>query len=328
MRHRAAGQIQPFFLLRSCKSSRRTAKSSVIRLVAIVASVLVFPHHWHCACCDDICFDFSIASASSQSVRRSRLLFISKFTTSYNLGLVCAADTELTLGHSPEKESDISPGTLPANGPAQRKNSNKAPWEHPSFGNYRKDLAVLETAGNQIPSISRQPASATSPTPPWSATSTNGSVVMPQSVFGSFYNDSSEDLGQLSPGFRPGSGREEMGFPGDDRRPSVASQTTVSSSGSKSSIGRGFHKKLQGFFGEEFPGSDSRQNSDASLTTTQTHTSQPGGLRNRTNSVNNTISSSVGSRPSSPAPSRPRTPLPSSEVTPWVYQDQVSPTPI
>jgi adenylate cyclase len=147
---------------------------------------------------------------------------------------------------------------------------------------------------------------------------------MPSSVFSTFFNDSTEDIGQLSPGFRPGSGKEDsMGFPGDDRRPSVASATTVSSSGSKSSIGRGFHKKLQGFFGEEFPG-DSRQSSDTSLPTNNPHGGEnqsSRSLRNRTNSVNNTIGSSINSRPGSPASSRPRTPLPSSEVTPWEFQD-------
>lgn len=141
---------------------------------------------------------------------------------------------------------------------------------------------------------------------------------MPQSVlFHSFYNDSNEDLAQLSPGFgRPGSGRDDsMGFPSDDRRPSV---TTVSSQGS--SLGSRFHKPLQRFFGDEYPG-DSRQNSDTSLATpytAETQSTRTG--RNRNNSVNNTIGSSH-SRPSSPISSRPRTPLPSSEVTPWEYQD-------
>jgi len=153
---------------------------------------------------------------------------------------------------------------------------------------------------------------------------------MPTSVFSSFYNDSNEDIPQLSPGFRPGSGREDsVGFPTEDRRPSVASANTMSSSGSKSSISRGFHKKLQGFFGEEYPG-DSRQNSDSSLTTHPgfaTEQSQSArGPRNRTNSVNNTLGSSLNSRPGSPVNSRPRTPQPSSEVTPWEYQDvRVSP---
>ena len=186
---------------------------------------------------------------------------------------------------------------------------------------YRKELAVLETSGSRIPSISRNSPTATSPTPPWASAGTNGSG-MTNSVFGgSFFNDSTEDIAQLSPGItRPGSGKEDgMGFPTDDRRPSVASSTTVSSSGSRSSIGRGFHKKLQGFFGEEFPG-DSRQNSDTSLTTPYgVETQSTRGARNRTNSVNNTLGSSLNSRPGSPISSRPRTPL--SEVTPWEFQD-------
>jgi adenylate cyclase len=175
-----------------------------------------------------------------------------------------------------------------------------------------------------VPSIRQQQPSAVSQSPiaPWQ--SGNGSAAgLAASVYGSFYNDSSEDVSQ-SPGFRPGSGRDEMGYPSDDRRPSVASATTVSSTGSKSSISRGFHKRLQGFFGEEFPG-DSRQNSDASIQMPSApYAPDSASLRtgrNRNNSVNNTMSSSIGSRPSSPAGSRPRTPLPSSEVTPWEYQE-------
>lgn len=147
---------------------------------------------------------------------------------------------------------------------------------------------------------------------------------MTASVWGSFFNDSNEDVAQLSPGFaRPGSGKDDsMGFPGDDRRPSVASATTVSSSGSKSSVSRGgFHKRLQNVFGEEFP-ADSRQNSDTSLTAPYVGETQSlRGTRNRNNSVNNTLGSSFNSRPGSPVSSRPRTPLPSSEVTPWEFQD-------
>ncbi|PSN64321.1 PP2C-domain-containing protein [Corynespora cassiicola Philippines] len=229
-----------------------------------------------------------------------------------------------------EKESEISPGTVPPIPPPKdpahkpRKNSN---WDSPQandFRDYRKQLAVLETSGSRIPSISRNPPTATSPTPPWASSGTNGSA-MPSSVWGSFYNDSDENLAQLSPGFaRPGSGKDEaMAFAGDDRRPSVASATTISSSGSKSSISRGgFHKKLQGFFGEEFPG-DSRQNSDTSLPTPYAVETQSnrGVTRNRTNSLNHTLGSSLNSRPGSPVNSRPRTPAPSSEVTPWEFQD-------
>ncbi|KAF2268437.1 PP2C-domain-containing protein [Lojkania enalia] len=237
--------------------------------------------------------------------------------------------TQLTCRIRVEKESEISPGTIPPMPPPKdpsHKSRKNSTWDSPratDFRDYRKELAVLETSGGRIPSISKNPPTATSPTPPWASGGTNGAV-MPSSVFGSFYNDSSDDVAQLSPGFgRPGSGREDnIGFPADDRRPSVASATTVSSSGShKSSISRGFHKKLQGFFGDEFPG-DSRQNSDTSLTAPYAAETQSNrGARGRTNSVNNTLGSSLNSRPGSPVGSRPRTPLPSSEVTPWEYQD-------
>lgn len=102
----------------------------------------------------------------------------------------------------------------------------------------------------------------------------------------------------------------------------MASATTVSSTGSKSSGTRaGYHKRLQNVFGEDFP-QDSRQNSDTSLPApyvTESQSLRAG--RNRANSQNNTFGSSFNSRPNSPIGSRPRTPLPSSEVTPWEYQD-------
>lgn len=152
---------------------------------------------------------------------------------------------------------------------------------------------------------------------------------MPTSVFSSFYNDSNEELNHISPGFVPNGA---MGFPGDDRRPSIASATTVSSSGSKSSLGGKFHKKLQGFFGEDFPGTPgnegSRHNSETSSMQSSLPAFAPGGgsaARNRNNSLQDSMLRS--SRPDSPAESRPRTPGPgpSSEVTPWVFQDyQVS----
>jgi adenylate cyclase len=180
---------------------------------------------------------------------------------------------------------------------------------------------VLETSGGRVPSISRNPptaASANSNIAPWSAGS-NGTPT--QNAWSSFYNDSNEDLAQLSPGFaRPGTGSREdsMGFPlKDDRRPSVASATTVSSTGSKSS--RGFHKRLPNFFGEDFP-TDGRQNSDTSLSTPFATDAMSTRTRNRGNSLNNTIGS-YHSRPASPTSSRPRTPQPSSEVTPWEFQD-------
>jgi adenylate cyclase len=150
---------------------------------------------------------------------------------------------------------------------------------------------------------------------------------MAASVWGSFFNDSNEDLAQLSPQFgRPGSARDDiMGF-NDARRPSAASNVSMSSSGSKSSVSRnggpGYHKKrLQNVLGEEFT-VDSRQNSDTSLVTPYVVDTQSiPSTRNRNNSVNTNLGSGFHSRPSSPVGSRPRTPLPSSEVTPWEFED-------
>ncbi|KAF2200568.1 PP2C-domain-containing protein [Delitschia confertaspora ATCC 74209] len=232
--------------------------------------------------------------------------------------------SQLTPRARVEREAQISPGTIPPIPPPKDTshpyNPRTSQWDvarSTDFGNYRKDLAVLETSGSRLPSISRNSPSATSLTPPWP--SSNGAT-MPTSVFGSFFNDSNEDI--ISPGFRPSSGKDERSLT-EQRRPSGASAHTMSSSGSKSSISRGFHKKLQGFFGEEYPG-DSRQNSDASLTTNPPYGAESQSLksnRNRNNSVNRTLGSSVNSRPGSPVDSRPRTPLPSSEVTPWEFQD-------
>ncbi|KAF2746970.1 PP2C-domain-containing protein, partial [Sporormia fimetaria CBS 119925] len=234
--------------------------------------------------------------------------------------------TTKSHNYQTERESEVSPGTVPPAPPPKdpmhrpRRPSN---WESSHIGHdfrdYRKQLAVLDTAGGRIPSISRNPPTATSPVPP-SFPSSNGSALPATAM--SFFNDSNEDLAQLSPGFRPGSGRDEvMGFSGDARRPSVVS--TVSSSGSKSSS-RGYHKPLKNIFGEDFPG-DSRQNSDTSLPTPYGFDAQSARLtRNRTNSFNNPLTGSIKSRPASPAPSRPRTPQPSSEVTPWEFQDYYS----
>lgn len=204
------------------------------------------------------------------------------------------------------------------------------------FGNYRRDLAVLETGGGPIPKIQHNPPTALgSPNQiaPWM--SSNGTVTSPASAFGtSFYNDSSDNLSQgsqLSPGFRPGTGLTgntnasdspaDIYF-GDERRPSVASVTTASSQGSKSSVSRqGIHKKLQTFFGEDFPG---RDGSDTSLPShgkdARSHSfARSHRERNHSSATDRT------QRDASPGSSRPRTPIPSSDVVPFLYQDsQVS----
>ncbi|KAK5705468.1 hypothetical protein LTR97_002586 [Elasticomyces elasticus] len=226
------------------------------------------------------------------------------------------------------KDSEVSPHTVkPA--PANARGTI-APWEQqetPSaaaqLNNYRSDLSVLQNTGN-IPTITQQPPSAISP---WTTANEKGPAMATSIFAGSFYNDSNENLGQISPGFSPPDG---MRFPTDDnRRPSVASGTTVSSTGSKSSFSGKYKKKLQGFFGEDYPvgdGSGSRQNSETSSMQggVLPAFAPGGGSRNRNNSMNDAM---LRSGPPSPTSSRPRTPAagPSSEVTPWVYQDsQVS----
>jgi adenylate cyclase len=148
--------------------------------------------------------------------------------------------------------------------------------------------------------------------------------------FSSFYDDSLEEA-QRSPGLRPGSSQDDV-YPGENRRPSVASATTTSSIGSKSSMGRGHHKKLHAFFGDDFPGLEaiSRQNSASSIPLNATlmangaasGQSMPRG-RQGSNTSTLHASSSIRSRPTSPT-SRPKTPHPS-EVTPWEYDDRRGP---
>lgn len=194
------------------------------------------------------------------------------------------------------------------------------------FGNYRRDLAVLETSGGRVPQIQHTLPTAASPSQiaPWM--SSNGSPTVATSAFTSFYNDSSDALSQasqLSPGFRPGTGQTldspEAAYFGDDRRPSVASVTTASSQGSKNSSARQTYKKLQGFFGEEHPGKDEDPGNHAKDARSNSFS-----LRHRDRK--HSTSTEVGQpRDSSPEPSRPRTPVPSSDVVPFLYQDsQVS----
>lgn len=245
------------------------------------------------------------------------------------------AEQILTGKRSADRDIQISPGSAaPINAAAHRSNaripipSSIAPWETASRGtlsNHRKELGVLETSGRigggpRIPTINRQPPTASTANNPWNGG--NGNIPMPSSVFGSFYNDSSEDVNQLSPGFRPGSSQEDMSaFPSEDRRPSIASATTVSSNNSKSSVGRNFQKKLHGFFGDDFPGTENAKQEGTGTSTPSGSNNQITAqkARNRNNSTQN--SALDVSRPISPASfSRPHTPH-TSEVTPWEFQD-------
>lgn len=226
-----------------------------------------------------------------------------------------------------EKDSEVSPGTAvpkPAPGNARQ---NIAPWED---GGQQQQQASSSSRSQpyNIPSINREPPSSTSWTNHSNSNGGRNNPQMPSSVFGGMYDESNDNMGQISPGFAPPNG---MGFPnhGDDRRPSVASATTVSSTGSKNSIGGRARKKLQGFFGEDYRDGgnenskhieNSRQNSETSSMQSSLPPFAPGGARNRNNSMNDAMMKS--GPPSPTSGSRPRTPAPSSEVTPWVYQDE------
>jgi adenylate cyclase len=151
---------------------------------------------------------------------------------------------------------------------------------------------------------------------------------------GSFYNDSSDTqsiTSQMSPiGLAPASRSGPLASTYespdasfyDGRRPSVASIATASSGGSKASMSRGGFRKLQGFFGEEFPGRDSSEISlPGSLPGKDQHSrsyshSRPSHRdRKQSNATDYT-------RDASPSSSRPRTPVPAApEVVPFLYQD-------
>jgi adenylate cyclase len=174
-------------------------------------------------------------------------------------------------------------------------------------------------------------------------TSNYSSLASPNAGASSFYIDSSDTQSagsQLSPSIMPpaaraghASGLQDSPDVADfeaGRRPSVASVTTASSQGSRASGARGGFRKLQGFFGEEFPGRDS---SDTSLpasiagkdqrSQSYSNNSRPSHRdRNHSNATDYT-------REASPASSRPRSPAPAPEVVPFIYQDNnVSSLPI
>ncbi|KAF1738839.1 Adenylate cyclase [Beauveria bassiana] len=199
------------------------------------------------------------------------------------------------------------------------------------FNNHRRDLAVLDQP-RPNGSISSNAAAATQ-IAPWMSHSSSAPAAHANSLPMSFYNDSTDSLSaasqQMSPALPPSASRtgqlsvsydspDAIYYSHDTRRPSAASiATTTSSQGSKASIQRGGFRKLQGFFGEEFPGRDSSESSlPGSIGKDQrsrsySHT-RPGQERHHSNATD---------REGSPASSRPRTPVPAPEVVPFLYQD-------
>ncbi|KAI4110967.1 MAG: hypothetical protein LQ339_000969 [Xanthoria mediterranea] len=142
---------------------------------------------------------------------------------------------------------------------------------------------------------------------------------------GSFFDDrptNTRNHAATRPDTRASDSFDPM-FHADDRRPSMASLTTVSSQNSapisrtNTNLGTQ-HRRLGAFFGDD--GRDSSMGSDTGiLTPGRDHSTSSQSRKARHNSVqtNNTD----GRRTSSPSSSRPRSPQPSSDVTPWLFQD-------
>jgi len=190
------------------------------------------------------------------------------------------------------KDSEISPTTaVPPRPIAGDSRADIAPWE--------SEPPQQQVSGQSGNMQSAKPQTQSRPSQ------------MVSSVFPSYYNDSSENLGQISPG--------STAYPDDDdRRPSIASATTVSSSGSTSNR---IHKKLQGFFRDDYRGlqEDSRQGSETSSLQSRQPTPAQQNVRGGRYPQNSKDESS----PPSPSSSRPRTPAAgaNSEVTPWDFRD-------
>ncbi|KYK56020.1 adenylate cyclase, ACY [Drechmeria coniospora] len=224
---------------------------------------------------------------------------------------------------------------------------------------YRRDLAIAESSSRNAPPCGGSELSNIAPWMSTDAPAGSSSSKALATTFFNDSSDSLSIASPISPSLHPGdalyggvaSGMSGMGvgiaigeaprrgLPGtasfdtnydstdgayyatDGRRPSVASiVTTASSQGSKASGPRGGFRKLQGFFGEEFPGRDSSESSlPASLagkdqrSRSYSHTRPPYRDRNYSNATD--------PRDTSPTSSRPRTPVPAPEVVPFLYQD-------
>lgn len=225
-----------------------------------------------------------------------------------------------------EGDSPISPGTVDSSASNYFAMAPEVPpkdrgTKAAGSNNHRKEIAAVDRPAGLVPSISRDPPSAPlAQVAPWADDSPSA---MPSTALlppvRNFFDDN-ESL-QVSPSFRPGTARTDTSDSADvwpdQRRPSVASASTIGSqdSGRKTSASKGsYHKKLAGFFGEDIGGgrSSSQPTADTTVPNSSTHS-----LRTR-NHIAHAYSGDA--RPLSPA-SRPRTPLPSSDVAPWVFQD-------
>lgn len=211
---------------------------------------------------------------------------------------------------------------------------------------YRRDLAILDPAGGRS-SRNQQTNPSTGSlgqVAPWMANSSSAASapISTEAIPTTFYNDSTDNLSlgsQLSPGIRTSISRPtpagstdspDAAYFTDERRPSIASiTTTASSQGSKASGTRGGLRKLQGFFGEEFPGRDSSEISLPHPGAGKEHRSHSYSHHTRPHRDRNLSNATDHGRDGSPS-SRPRTPVPAPEVVPFLYQEpdvRADPTP-
>lgn len=184
-------------------------------------------------------------------------------------------------------------------------------------------------------SMSRPPTHLNPSTPDYFQHDPNSSLssspkVGPNDSPGTFFHDYSEhEASPASATFRPGTGRTytsepvDLDYNGDDRRPSVASATTVSSQGSKSSTSARFRKRLQGFFGDEYTGAgETDSNGNPQKPAARPVRMAQHGARERANSdgTRNLPGRSHDQSFSQPEEKGSDGAYPSSEITPWLYQ--------
>ncbi|KAI9832811.1 MAG: cysteinyl-tRNA synthetase [Phylliscum demangeonii] len=229
--------------------------------------------------------------------------------------------------HSFDQEAEVSPitGGLLTSSPGSTPPgfSPRDFTRMAAFDPSRQDLTLVEASGaatrsNRLPKLAAQNSPA-----PWVPRLGTGPPFAALSA-SSIYADFAENPFQVSPLTRPAYGRGtategiEPGYFDDERRPSAASVNTADSHGSQSSTGRGIHRRLQAFFGEEYrdrPSAQVFEPGDIGAGQSGRNSMQS---HHRNNSVATT--STADGKMNSPSP-RPRSPMPSSDVAPWVYQE-------
>ncbi|PYH89794.1 adenylate cyclase AcyA [Aspergillus ellipticus CBS 707.79] len=206
----------------------------------------------------------------------------------------------------------------------------------PQFGSHRKALNALGTDEPAPPVASSSSARLPDlninhsdyPQADPDPLSSSSPAMAPTEGPTTFFHDYSEqEASPASTTFRPGTAQTyaseplELDYNGDHRRPSVASAMTVSSQGSKSSAGALFRKKLQGFFGEEYPGNgDTKHDSDNQTQNSATKPSTLDHFKARERANSDGSRNNAASQDRSQNHTRAETPAPSKEITPWLYQ--------